>query len=201
MYLTPFILLSAFRLLLKTQKKALQIKVSVASPSETNDTAPTRPEIFHRVAVEPVGINHHPRVEPAESAIRDFDAAVRYVVELSAVKFTVLLDAEGLPVAFAGDDITLRDVWAPVGRLVVERIQSSLLKAGDLDLQGIDLSLDIYRLHMASVCGMWLLVGADSHSEELEKVRIGQSVDMIRRVYEQRYVETKPKEVPEENYV
>jgi len=202
---TPFILLSLFRTYfnVKEKEEGAKFAYSPASPAQTEEERiPTRPEIAtHRQHTQPVIIGAAKDVEPVEKSLKDFDSAVRHVFELSAVKFCVLFDNDGLPVAFAGDDIALRDIWAPIGRLIGEQIQQNLARVGDLVLEGFHLELDAYRLHLASVCEMWLLVGADRQSEELEKVRMGQAVEMIKRIYHQKYMEAEPRQVREETHV
>jgi hypothetical protein len=178
--------------------------LSETSPEESPQATLPKPEPEYVRKNPPRGrvIPMQPAIpDMVESAPKSFDNAVNHVFELSAVRFCVLFNSEGLPVAYAGDDIVHRDVWAPIGRLIGEQLQSSLLKAGNLVLQGFDLSLDTYRLHSVMVCGMWLLVGADRQSEELEKVRINQAVEMIKKTYESKYVETSLQRVPEEYHV
>jgi len=205
----PFIMLNILRSLLGTSSKKVRGRFTITPLSETvsEETTPAA-----QPKVEPEYVRKNPprgRVIPmqpampdmVESASKSFDNAVNHVFELSAVRFCILFDTEGLPVAYAGDDFVHRDVWAPIGRLIGEQLQSSLLKAGDLVLQGFDLSLDTYRLHSVTVCGMWLLVGADRQSEELEKVRINQAVEMIKKTFESKYVDSSQQRVPEEYHV
>jgi hypothetical protein len=205
----PFIMLNIVRSLLGTSSRKVRSRFTITSLSDTATEETSQPT---QQKAEPEYVRKNPprgRVIPmqppisetVESAPKNFDNAVNHVFELSAVRFCVLFDSEGLSVAYAGDDIVHRDVWAPIGRLIGEQVQSSLLKAGDLVLQGFDLSLDTYRLHSVSVCGMWLLVGADRQSEELEKVRINQAVEMIKKAFETKYVDTSLQRVPEEYHV
>jgi hypothetical protein len=198
---TPFILMSLFRIAFGIGKKEKKGKLTISSITDVTDKEPTVPEPVRRHTTKPTVIGLQTRPEPIEVTSMDFDSAVRHVNELSAVKFCVLFDLEGLPVAYAGDKPALRDIWAPIGRLIGEQIQTGLSKAGDLVLEGFDLTLDAYRLHAAFVCDMWLLVAADRQSEELEKVRIGQAVEMIKRIYVKRFVDTIPREVAEESHV
>lgn len=199
----PFILLSLFRTYfeLPDKKGSARFAYSPARPEE--ERVATRPEITTRPAAQPViiGATKTKEIETVERGHHDFDSAMKHVFDLSAVKFCVLFDDDGLPVAFAGDHLTLRDTWAPIGRLIADQIQGSLGKAGDLVLEGFHLEVDAYRLHLTMVCDMWFLVGADRQSEELEKVRMGQAVEMIKRIYHQKYVEAEPKQVREETHV
>ncbi len=197
----PFILMSLLRILFGIGKREKKGKLTITSISDVTEKEPPRPEPARRNTTRStvIGLQTHP--EPIEVTSMDFDSAVRHVYELSAVKFCVLFDLEGLPVAYAGDKLALRDIWAPVGRLVGDQIQTGLIRAGDLVLEGFDLTLDAYRLHAVFVSDMWLLVGADRQSEELEKVRIGQAVEMIKRIYVKKFVDTIPREVAEESHV
>ncbi len=198
----PFILLSVFRSIFGIGSSRRAGKLSITPLWEVKREEPVQPEIVNRSNPQkPVAGRRHTEPGAPEPSAHDFNAALQHVFELSAVKFCVLFDGEGLPVGFTGDDMTLRDNWAPIGCLLSQRIQSGLARVGDLVLEGFNLTLDKYRLHMISVCEMWLLVGADRNSEELEKVRIGQAVEMIRRIYHQKYVDLQPTKVAEESHV
>lgn len=203
---TPFVLMSVFRIAFESGSEVIG-KISITPYRDplkgmklASDVGETRREVVARPSAPRIVIGQ-PAVEQSETIPKGFDAAVRHVCELAAVKFAVLIDADGLPVAFAGDEPILRDIWAPVGRLITEQIQSSLLRVSDVVLQAFDLSLDAFRIHATGVCGMWLLVCADRNSEELEKVRMNQAADMIKRTYEQRYIDTSVKKILEESYV
>ncbi|MBU1317636.1 MAG: hypothetical protein KKG33_07575 [candidate division Zixibacteria bacterium] len=204
----PFIMLTILRPLLGMSRQKVKSRFSITPLSESSLTESIQPEqVRHEpeyVSKNPLRgrvIPMQPAVDTFESSPKSFDHAVEHVFELSAVRFCVLLDTEGLPVAYAGDELVHRDVWAPIGRLLSEQVQSTLLRAGNLVLQGFDLSLDTYRLHSVQVCGMWLLVGADRQSEELEKVRISQAVEMIKKTFETKYPDASFQRVPEEYYV
>jgi len=204
----PFIMLSLIRTYLDSRNKKTR-KISITpvtdKPSDPPDPSESASSIdeMSRVSsqAKPGIVIGRVKSDLSDSPRFSFDSAVNHVFELSAVKFAILFSEEGLPVSYAGDETVLRDVWAPIGRLLGERVQESLLKAGDFVLQGFDLSLDTFRLHCVLVADMWLLVGADRQSEELEKVRISQSVEMIKRAYDQRYSRSGHKVVPEESYV
>jgi len=205
---SPFIMLTILKPLLGMSGQKVKSRFSITPLSESSSTESVGPE---QTRHEPEYVSKNPprgRVIPMQPAVdtfesspKSFDHAVDHVFELSAVRFSVLLDTEGLPVAYAGDELVHRDVWAPIGRLLSEQVQSTLLRAGDLVLQGFDLSLDTYRLHSVQVCGMWLLVGADRQSEELEKVRISQAVEMIKKTFETKYPDASFQRVPEECHV
>lgn len=197
----PFVLLSLLRSIFIPRNSKREGRFTITPLSETIATARAKTETGHHQKPQPVVIGAGAPAEPFEAPANNFDAAIRHVFALSAVKFCVLFDAEGLPVAFAGDEPALRDIWAPTGCLLSTQIQTGLARVGDLVLEGFHLTLDAYRLHMASVCDMWLLVGADRNSEELEKVRMGQAVEMIKKTFHQKYVEIQPTVVAEESHV
>jgi hypothetical protein len=207
----PLILMSIFRIAFGA-KDSLRVSKLTVTPFRRDENAPGVAEEMAAGAGDRttsrtnagsgavIGLGQR-TAELRDPAPSGFDVAMRHVFELSAVKFAILIDREGLPVAFAGDDSVLRDVWSPIGRLLSEQIQSSLLRVANVVLEGFDLSLDAFRVHSVSVCGMWLLVGADRKSEELEKVRINQAVAMIKRTYEEKYSQTGLRKSPEESYV
>jgi hypothetical protein len=197
----PFILLSFLRSHFDAGRLKSVGKFTIVPLSATEDESTARQEPIHRLAAQQTIIGRPVQPEFADAHAGDFGDAVQYVFDLSVVKFCVLFNAEGLPVAYAGAEPALRDIWAPIGCLLSEQIQSSLAKAGDLVLERFHLTLDANRMHVSSVCDMWLLVGADRNSEELEKVRIGQAVEMIRRIYHQKYIDSELREVAEESHV
>ena len=197
----PFILLTLLRPFFDTERKRSAGRFTIVPLSATEDESIARQEPVHRPVAQPTIIGRPVQPEFADVHAGDFGDAVQYVFDLSAVKFCVLFDADGLPVAYAGVEPALRDIWAPIGCLLREQIQSGVARAGDLVLERFHLTLDAYRMHVSSVCDMWLLVGADRNSEELEKVRIGQAVAMIERIYHQKYIDTQLREVAEESHV
>ncbi len=203
---TPFVLMSAFRIMFENETRTAG-KITITPYRDPVKKQKPVPEV-KEIRREVIGKPNAPRIvigQPVEEqpdvAPKGFDAAVRHVCELSAVKFAVLIDRDGLPVAFSGDELALRDIWSPIGTLITEQIQSSLRRVSDVVLQAFDLSLDTFRIHATEVCGMWLLVCADRNSKELEKVRMNQAADMIERIYEQRYGNVSVNEILEESYV
>lgn len=130
-----------------------------------------------------------------------FDEALKYMGELAAVRFVVLIDKKGLPVSFFGQNNSLRNLWSAMGIYLIDKVNEPLRRAGEFDLEGVELTLNMYRIHVVRVDSLYLLVAADKDSGETEKVRINQVVNMIRKIYQERY-NTKPqKEAREDNYV
>jgi hypothetical protein len=203
---TPFVLMSIFRIMFENEKEAAG-KITITPYRDSlKEIKPASDlgEIKHDAAGRPSApriVIGQPTVEQSETIPKGFDAATKHVCELSAVKFAVLIDADGLPVAFSGDEPASRDIWSSIGRLITEQVQSSLQRTSNVILQAFDLSLDTFRIHATEVCGMWLLVCADRNSEELEKVRMNQAADMIKRTYEQKYIDASEKKILEESYV
>ena len=130
-----------------------------------------------------------------------FDEALKYVGELSAVRFSLLIDSKGLPVSFFGDNKSLRDLWSAIGKFLVDKIHEPLMRAGEFEFEGLELTLNIYRIHMVKVEELYLFVAADKESGETEKVRVAQAATMVRKIYQERYSIKPDINAREESYV
>lgn len=137
----------------------------------------------------------------AEKPYTGFDEALKYVGELSAVRFAILIDSKGLPVSFYGENLSLRNLWSAIGIYAAEKIREALKRAGEFDLEAFELMLDVYRLHMVQVEELYLFVAADKESGETEKVRVAQAANMIRKIYQERYSIKPDVNAREESYV
>lgn len=141
------------------------------------------------------------RSTAAEKPYTGFDEALKYVGELSAVRFAILIDSKGLPVSYYGENLSLRNLWSAIGVYVADKIREALKRAGEFDLEAFELMLDVYRLHMVKVEELYLFVAADKESEDTEKVRVAQAANMIRKIYQERYSIKPDVNAREESYV
>jgi hypothetical protein len=137
----------------------------------------------------------------AEQQYAGFDEALKYVGELAAVRFAVLIDSQGLPVSFFGENTSLRNLWSAIGVYLVDKINEPLSRAGNYNLEGFELTLDLYRLHVVKVNDLFLLVAADRSSSETEKVRVTQAATMIKKIYDERYNLKPDTKAREDSYV
>jgi len=130
-----------------------------------------------------------------------FDEALKYIGEMAAVRFAVLIDRQGLPVSFFGENTSLRNLWSAIGVYLVDKINEPLSRAGNYNLEGFELTLDLYRLHVVNINDLYLLVAADSNTSETEKVRITQAATMIKKIYDERYNLKPDTKAREDSYV
>jgi hypothetical protein len=197
----PFILAGIFtRLYAQSKKDKPKVVLQSLSSRAESNPAPekkARREDFSGRKIIGLKTPTAPDLKPAGG----FDEAMRYVGAVAAVRFAVLIDERGLPVAFFGDDRDLRDRWAAVAIYVLENLKAPLAKAGDYQVSGLELNMNEYRLHIVSATELYLLVAADSNSEEIEKVRVVQAAEMIRKTYYDRYGARPKKAAREDNNV
>jgi len=137
----------------------------------------------------------------AEKPFTGFDEALKYVGELSAVRFAILIDSRGLPVSYFGENLGMRNLWSAIGIYLGDKIKEALIRAGEFKLESLELMLDMYRLHMVKVEELYLFVAADKEAEETEKVRVAQAANMIRKIYHERYSIKPDVNAREESYV
>jgi hypothetical protein len=83
----------------------------------------------------------------------------------------------------------------------VEKIKEPLKRAGNFDLEGFELTLDLYRMHVARIDNLYLLVAAEKSSGDSEKVRVAQAAGMIKKIYQERYSIKPENTAREEIYV
>jgi len=136
-----------------------------------------------------------------EKPFLGFDDALKYVGELSSVRFAALIDQRGLPVSSYGKSKRVCNLWSAIGVYLVEKIKEPLKRAGEFDLEGFELTLDVYRIHVVRIDSLYLLVAANLDSGETEKVRINQVATMIRKIYQERYNTKSEKVAREDSYV
>lgn len=194
----PFILVNIVKAYFAANDKS-KSKLVMHGIEELEETKPDRPIIKKDTYEDRKIIGLKAIVD--EKPFLGFDEALKYVGELSAVRFAVLIDRSGLPVSFFGQNNSLRNLWSAIGIYLIDKINEPLKRAGEFDLEGVELTLNMYRIHLVQIDSLYLLVAAEKDSGETEKVRINQVANMIRKIYHERY-NTKPgKEAREDNYV
>ena len=193
----PFILMPIVKIHLPSQKE--KKAKFVVQPSQTPDEQPVKPALKGDPLAARKIIGYKAAI--ADKPFSGFEEALKYVGEMSAVRFAVLVDHQGLPVSFYGDNMSLRNLWSAIGIYLVERINEPLKRAGNFSLEAFELTLDLYRLHVVHIDALYLLVAADKTSGDTEKVRIAQAATMIRKIYQERYIIKPDNKAREEIYV
>ncbi len=198
----PFILMTILRahLGIDLKEKTPFVMQTLGQTAKEEEESPTRPEVKKEDFSDRkiIGLKTQP---VAEKPATGFEDAIRYVGELAAVRFAILVDNRGLPVAFHGDDKSARNLWSAISIYLVDKIREPLARAGSFDLEGFELTLDLYRIHVVKIEELFLFVAADKVSGETEKVRIAQAANMIKKFYHERYSAKPETSAREESYV
>jgi hypothetical protein len=191
----PFILLPILKILMppKSEKKARL----VMQPSLKAEEKPAKPPAADMTDRKIIGY----KAAVADKPFTGFDEALKYVGELAAVRFVLLIDHQGLPLSFYGDNLSLRNLWSAIGVYLVDKINEPLMRAGNFNLEGFELTLDLYRMHVVRVDNLYLLVAAEKSSGDSEKVRVAQAAVMVRKIYQERYSIKPENTAREEIYV
>jgi hypothetical protein len=178
----------------KTPKPRVVIGGPQPMAAETRKPAPRSENIAERKII---GL----KTQINEKPFTGFDEALKYLGEMAAVQFAVLIDKQGLPVSFFGPNKATRDLWAAIGIFLADKIKEPLVRAGEYALESFELTLDVCRVHVVRIEPLYLLVAANREGGETEKVRIAHVANMIRKIYNERY-EAKPEiSTREGNYV
>jgi len=191
----PFILLPILKILMppKSEKKARL----VMQPFLKAEEKPAKPPADDMTDRKIIGY----KAAVADKPFTGFDEALKYVGELAAVRFALLIDHQGLPLSFYGDNLSLRNLWSAIGVYLVDKINEPLMRAGNFNLEGFELTLDLYRMHVVRVDNLYLLVAAENSSGDSEKIRVAQAAVMVRKIYQERYSIKPENNAREEIYV
>lgn len=191
----PFILMPILKRYMqpKSEKKA-RLVVQTSAEVEEKQTKSVKTDMADRKII---GY----KATVAEKPFTGFDEALKYVGELAAVRFAILIDYQGLPVSFYGENLSLRNLWSAIGVYLVEKINEPLRRAGNYNLEGFELTLDLYRMHVVRIDSLYLLVAAEKSSGDSEKVRVSQAAGMIKKIYQERYSVKPDNTAREEIYV
>lgn len=197
----PFILAGIFTKLYahkKSDKPKIVLQSAIGNNEEEKlQSDPVQKEDFSGRKIIGIRTPTTPETKPAGG----FEDAMRYVGAIAAVRLAVLTDDRGLPVSFFGDDFDQRDRWSAIAVYILKSLKAPLTKAGEYEVDGVELNLNEYRLHIVKAAELYLLVAADRQSEEIEKVRVVQAADMIRKTYYDRYGARPENAAREESYV
>ncbi|MCC6962758.1 MAG: hypothetical protein IT585_05855 [candidate division Zixibacteria bacterium] len=123
----------------------------------------------------------------AEFLERTFQHAVQHVGEYSGVLCAMLIDGEGLPVAGWSRGRYDQEMWSALARKIVDDVNRTCAQGGTVHPQTLEFKTGQERFYLQRVADMWLLSIADAASDELEKIRVHQAVDMVLRHLQDRY--------------
>ncbi|MEW5795623.1 MAG: hypothetical protein AB1772_04600 [Candidatus Zixiibacteriota bacterium] len=149
--------------------------------------APEAPKVpAFAAARKPDSAAYH-RSADSMRELNGFDRAVYYLGEHSAVQLATIVDSEGLTLgSFKRGQVRPED-WAPLALLVVGE-SGQVLERGNLDgLEKVDLILKDKRLVVARPEGLYLMVLAERHDDDLLNIRINQALEMINKFVAERY--------------
>ncbi|MDD3731914.1 MAG: hypothetical protein PHU88_06030 [candidate division Zixibacteria bacterium] len=119
--------------------------------------------------------------------INGFERAVRYIGEHASVHLTTVVDHEGLLLAnFKRGDLD-PEVWAPMALIFLESNRQVLNRTVKSTPVKVDIVLEAYRIVIARINKVNLMVVAEHHSDDVLKIRISQGIDIIKKYIEERY--------------
>ncbi len=118
---------------------------------------------------------------------RSFQDAVQHVGEYSGVLCAMLIDGEGLPVAGWSRGRYDQEMWSALARRIIDDVNRTCAQGGTVHPQTLEFKTGQERFFLQRVADMWLLSIADAASDELEKIRVHQAVDMVLRHLQDRY--------------
>ena len=181
---TPFIYGSFTRGLLGIRHRRLtkgnfdRRIIDGASPRPVQSYAPTQESVSElRSVVRPV----------TEFFDRSFNEAVAHVGQYSGVQCAMLIDAEGLPVAAWSRGRYDQEMWGALSRKLLDDIGTTCNHGGVESPSSLEFRSGNARFNLQRVADMWLVSIADAASDELEKIRVNQAVEMVTRHLQERY--------------
>ena len=146
-----------------------------------------RPVQSYTQAPEPIHNYHAPARSASEYFSRTFNEAVAHVGQYSGVQCAMLIDAEGLPVAAWSRGNYNQEMWGALSRKLVDEIASTCAMGGAANPVSLEFKSGNERFLLQRVADMWLVSIADAASDELEKIRVSQAVEMVTRHLQERY--------------
>lgn len=136
---------------------------------------------------EPLSAKIVPEQPAPEYFDHSFDAAVRHVGLYSGVTNALLIDSDGLLVAQFSRELTDAEMWGALTLKIIEQFEEILLKADVSGSDRVEFVAGDRRFSMMRVEEMWLLVIAVAATDDLEKIRMQQAVDMIAKHYHDKF--------------
>lgn len=118
---------------------------------------------------------------------RSFNDAVTHVGEYSGVQCAMLIDSEGLPVAAWSRGNYDQEMWGALSCQLVDAVGATCNQGGVASPESLEFRSGNERFNLQRVADMWLVSIADAASDELEKIRVNQAVEMVTRHLQEKY--------------
>ncbi len=147
----------------------------------------TRPEPAYTTVHEPLHHHQAPARSVNEFFSRTFNDAVAHVGQYSGVHCAMLIDSEGLPVAAWSRGRYDQEMWGALSRKLVDDVTATCEYGGVTQPDSLEFRSGNERFSLQRVADMWLVSIADAASDELEKIRVNQAVEMVTRHLQERY--------------
>jgi predicted regulator of Ras-like GTPase activity (Roadblock/LC7/MglB family) len=116
-----------------------------------------------------------------------FQNALEYLGEYRGVKGAVIFDIEGLVVGYLPRESFNAEVFSPLILLMHDNVNAIMKRLGEKPVQSIVVKSTDSWITIVHIGDLVLVVNADSDTDELLKVRIGQAVDMIKTHLKDKY--------------
>lgn len=116
-----------------------------------------------------------------------FNGAVQHVGGYSGVMCAMLIDDDGLPVAAWSRGEWDEESWSALSKKIVDDLLETNIRTGTSPLNTIEYTAGAHRFCLYRAANMWLLSIADRESDELEKIRLHQAVEMIERYCQEKF--------------
>lgn len=116
-----------------------------------------------------------------------FQSALEYLGEYRGVKGVVVFDIDGLVVDHLSQDNFDAETFSPLVLFMHDNINDVMKRLGEKPVQTIVVKTEDSWITVRRIGDLVLVVNADSETDELLKVRIGQAVDMIKTHLKDKY--------------
>ena len=116
-----------------------------------------------------------------------FQSTLEYLGEYRGVKGAVIFDNEGLVVGQMNNSNVEAEIFSPLALLMLEQMNQGLNRLGETPVLSLTVKTKGSWITLNCIDNLILVVNADSDTDELLKVRIGQAVDMIKSTLVKNY--------------
>ena len=120
-----------------------------------------------------------------------FQATLEYLGEYQGVQCAVIFDSDGLVVGYLDRDGFDAELLSPLALLILDQISSVLARLDEAPVKSMMLKNDDSWIIIERVENLILVVKAGKETDDLLKVRIGRSVDMIKDCLKKNYPQVK----------
>jgi predicted regulator of Ras-like GTPase activity (Roadblock/LC7/MglB family) len=135
----------------------------------------------------PIHATHATERTGSEHFDHSFAGAVQHIGGYSGVLCAMLINDDGLPVATWSRGEWDRELWSALSKKIVDDLLDTNLRTGTTPLNTVEYTAGAHRFCLYRAADMWLLSIADVQSDELEKIRLHQAVEMIERYCQEKF--------------